>query len=63
MTIEEVIKIKEKMSLETAGMSVNELHAYYSTGAAKIQKMIDLQRTGNRQIRAISYIQPSAASN
>ena len=41
MTIDEVRDIKEAMSLETIGMSVSELHSYYSKGAKEIQRMVD----------------------
>jgi hypothetical protein len=55
MNIDEVRAIKEKMSLETAGMSVSELHSYYSKGAAGIQKRIDaLRAEGKPEKRAVS---------
>jgi len=41
MTVEEVRQIKEQISLKTAGMSVNEMRAYYSVGASEAQKKID----------------------
>ena len=41
MTVDEVRAIREKKSLETVGMSVSELNAYYSKGATKAQQMID----------------------
>jgi len=44
MTIEEVRAIKEAMSLETVGMGANELHEFYSRGAAEIQARIDALR-------------------
>ena len=47
MTMEEVRKIKETMSLETVGMSVGELHTYYSKGANEIKKRVDEKRAGN----------------
>lgn len=47
MTIDDVIKIKETMSLETVGMSVSELHSFYSQGAKEIQEKIDGVRAKN----------------
>jgi len=44
MTVDEVRHIKEKISLETAGMSVSELNSYYAVGAGEIQKKIDAIR-------------------
>jgi hypothetical protein len=44
MTVAEVREIKEKQSLETAGMTAEELHSYYRRGAAEIQEKIDLFR-------------------
>ena len=41
MTVDEVRAIREKKSLETVGMSVSELNAYYSKGANEVQKRID----------------------
>jgi len=51
MTVDEVRAIKEKMSLETAGMSVSELHSFYSNGATEIQRKIDAIRAGNQPIK------------
>ena len=47
MTVEEVRTIKETMSLETIGMSVGELHTYYSKGADEIKKRVEEKRAGN----------------
>jgi len=44
MTVDEVRSIKEKKSLETAGMSVSELNSYYAVGASEIQKKVDAIR-------------------
>ena len=44
MTVEEVIAIKHKMSLETASMTAEERRVYYSEGAAKAQAQIDAYR-------------------
>ena len=44
MTVDEVRAIREKKSLETVGMSVSELNAYYSKGANEMQKRIDAIR-------------------
>ena len=44
MTVKEVREIRERQSLETAGMSVDELKAYYGKGAAEMQKRIDALR-------------------
>lgn len=46
MTVDEVREIKEAMSLETADMSVGELHTYYSKGAKEIQRRIEELRGG-----------------
>ena len=46
MTVDEVIEIKQAMSLETANMSVSEMQSYYSQGAQAIQRRIDEIRAG-----------------
>ena len=48
MTIDEVITIKENMSLQTVGMSVSEKTTFYSTGAKEVQKKIDEIRERNK---------------
>jgi len=48
MTVKEVKAIKEKMSLETTGMTGQDLSAYYSQGAKEIQKMVEYRRKQNR---------------
>jgi pyruvate dehydrogenase complex dehydrogenase (E1) component len=40
MTLDEVRKIREEMSLETAGMTADELHDYCSEGATKAEQYI-----------------------
>ena len=40
MTVEEVRAIREKISLETVGMTTDELHAYFAKGAVKMEKRI-----------------------
>ena len=49
MTVEEVRAIRERLSLETAGMSVNELNSYISVGANEMQKKIDEARKSNAE--------------
>ena len=41
MTVAEVRAIREKQSLETIGMTKEELQAYFAKGAGEIQKMVD----------------------
>jgi hypothetical protein len=41
MTVAEVRVIREKQSLETVGMTTEELRAYFAKGANEVQKMID----------------------
>ena len=48
MTIDEVITIKENMSLQTVGMSVSEKITFYSAGAKEVQKKIDEIRENNK---------------
>ena len=48
MTIDEVITIKENMSLQTVGMSVSEKTTFYSAGAKEVQKKIDEIREKNK---------------
>ena len=45
MTVKEVREIRERQSLETIGMTVEELNTYYGKGAAEIQKRIDALRS------------------
>jgi len=40
MTVEEVRAIREIISLEAAGMTTDELHAYFAKGAAKMEERI-----------------------
>jgi len=42
--VDEIREIREKKSLETIGMTVEEKAAYYSKGAAEVQKRIDAIR-------------------
>jgi len=49
VTVEEVRAIKEKKSLETTGMTGEELSAYYAKGATEMQKLIDEIRDGDSQ--------------
>jgi DNA topoisomerase VI subunit B len=44
MKVAEVREIKEKMSLETVGITGRELSAFFSQGANEIQKMVKLRR-------------------
>jgi len=44
MTVDEVREIRERLSLETAGMSIKELNSYVSVGAMEMQKKIDEAR-------------------
>ena len=44
MTAEEMIAIKHEISLEAAGMTVEERRILYSNGAAEVQKKIDALR-------------------
>jgi hypothetical protein len=44
MTIEEVREIKERISLEIVGMSVDEMNAYFAKGTAEVEKKIDAIR-------------------
>ena len=48
MTVEEVVAIKEKMSLETIGMSTNQLHNYHAEGAIAMHKIINEIRAEHR---------------
>ena len=41
MTVDEVRAIREKKSLETIGMTTEELSSYFSKGASEIQRMVD----------------------
>ena len=41
MTVDEVRAIREKMSLETIGMTSEELHQYFTQGAADIKQRIE----------------------
>ena len=41
MTITEVRAIRERQSLETVGMTADELRAYFAKGASEAQRMID----------------------
>ena len=47
MTVDEVRAIRERLSLETAGMSVSELNLHISAGAKEMQKKIDEARKRN----------------
>ena len=49
MTVKEVREIRERQSLETIGMTVEELNTYYGKGAAEIQKRIDALRAENTE--------------
>ena len=40
MTVDMVREIREKTSLETCGMSADELHVYFLEGASRIEKRI-----------------------
>ena len=54
--MDEIRAIKERKSLETVGMSVSELNAYYSKGAGEMQKRIDAIR--KKQSTSASIIRP-----
>jgi len=41
MTVDEVRAIREKKSLETIGMTTEELNKYFDKGANEIQEMIN----------------------
>jgi len=61
MTLDEVQCIKEQMSLETIGMSVDELNAYHSKGASEMQKRIEAIR--NQQGTPLTIIRPEPKQN
>ena len=44
MTADEMIAIKHQISLEAAEMTVEERRAFYSEGAAEVQKRVDALR-------------------
>jgi len=44
MTLEEIRKIRDRKSLETANMSIDELNAYFKKGADNIRKIMAEQR-------------------
>jgi hypothetical protein len=44
MTITEVRAIRERQSLETVGLTTEDLRAYFAEGAGEIQRMIDETR-------------------
>jgi len=48
MTIEEMIKIKQAISLETARMTLEQKRAYYSRGAAELQSKLDDLKTKSK---------------
>ena len=49
MTVDEVRAIRERKSLETTGMNVSELNAYFSLGAKEMKKKIDEARKSNAE--------------
>ena len=55
--VEEIREIRERNSLETIGMSVDELNAYFAKGAAEAQKRIDAIRAEKEQKRATAIAQ------
>ena len=40
MILDEIRAIREKQSLETIGMTTEQLHAYFSKGADALEKMM-----------------------
>ena len=49
MTLAEVRVIRERQSLETVGMTADELRAYFAKGASEAQRMIDEIRKNARE--------------
>lgn len=56
MTVNEVREIRERQSLETAGMSTDELHEYYSVGAFEMQILIGRMREHNASVSASASV-------
>ena len=48
MPIEDMIAIKHRMSLVTAGMTVEQLHEFHSKGADAMRKLMDKIRADNQ---------------
>ena len=55
--VEEIREIRERNSLETIGMSVDELNAYFAKGAGELQKRIDAIRAEKEQKQAATITQ------
>ena len=50
MKLEEIREIREKQSLETIGMTIDELNAYFGKGAEAMEKLIDKHRKDNAKL-------------
>ena len=57
MPIEEMIKTRHRISLEIAGMTVEEMNAYFAKGAGELQKRIDALRAEKEKKQATAIAQ------
>ena len=54
MTLDEIRTIREKQSLETIGMTSEQLHTYFSKGADCLEKMIEEKRKMKNSIEEMN---------